>query len=282
MNDISEKLQTHAVQSLGALIAFRPIDETVTHASANFEDVTGISDIIGRNIRDTFGSKIRHALKNVVTLPTIHRRREYLGSFESDGREFDLSAIKENGHLLVEFEARWNDEVPTAYDSLKDALLFSDKIADCTSTKDALQKCVSLLRTIGGYDYIGAIKTDGDRIEIVADEGHLQSPQDLLTALPAQFTIFDLNTEAVSFSGQDGEPDLRLDLCALKYPGADVREKLENAGTVAGYSVEILVRDQVWGRFVTLHRAPRHPSHRMRLAIAHLQPILDPVLRQSS
>jgi light-regulated signal transduction histidine kinase (bacteriophytochrome) len=261
------------------LIAFTPGDDVISHASENCPDLFKVNQIIGGDVRETFGSAINHALKNVQNLPSIRKRRECLGRRRIIDSELDVYAFKSNEHVVVEFETNEENKIPTAHETLKDVLLISDRMAEAGTIFESLKVCAALLRTISGYDHVSVYRLDRGGPELLTEAGPSMSMRAFSDHMGGLHSIADVDGEDVRIMSKSALQTLDLSLSGLASPSPALREAVVSASASASCFARIEVSSFDWGRFVFLHRVPRIMSHRTRLALAHLQPVLSRRIR---
>ena len=209
-----------AIQSFGALLAYRLSDDKVGLASANCDDFLGgdLSEPLGRNMRDVVGSNVFHALRNVSILPSIRHRREFLGRFELGGRDLDLSVFQADDYIALEMSVADPDPFPSAYDILKDVLLIQDRIQSAQTENEVFCNIVTLLRTISGYDYVAACRYRENLSEIVASSGHSLEAFETLEVNTQLHIVPDIRQRPVYVQSLSDVDKLDLSLSGLRWP----------------------------------------------------------------
>lgn len=266
-----------AIQSSGALLAFRNGDSQIALASDNCRDFLGTlaKDLpLGRHMRDVVGADIYHALRNASVLPSIRTRHEYIGHFRVGGRALDCSAYQSGECMVLEITDKEPDPIPSAYDALKDVLLIQDRIQGSTDENAVFQNIISLLRTISGYDYVAACRYRENHSDIVASSGNTLSAFETFEVNSQLHVVPSLEQHAIKVHALADVDQFDLSLSWLRWPPTPSLEKLRNIGAEACLTQGIELSDRMWGYFTFLHRAPRVPNHRTRLALSHIHPLL--------
>ncbi len=270
--------QALSIQSSGALLAFRPNDDKVALASANFQKFLGteLADgPIGHHVRDILGSEVFHALRNVISLPSILLRREHIGQHVLNERSLDISAYQTGDYVVAEMAEADSDPVPAAYDVLKDVLLLQDRIQSAQSDQELFQNIVMLLRAISGFDCVAACRYDENLSHIVANAGNVLKASETLETSDQLHAVPDIDDHCVGLQSVPDITDFDLALSGFRCVSTACKEKLRRVGATACATMGIPVQDRMWGYLVFLHRAPRYPNHRTRLALAHLSPFIS-------
>ena len=265
-----------AIQSSGALLAFRSGDSKVALASDNCRAFLGgsVQEPLGRQMHDVVGPDIFHALRNASVLPSIKTRHEYIGRFQVTDKEIDCSAYQSGDFVVLEMTDIELDPVPKAYDMLKDVLLFQDRIHDAVNENAVFLNIVSLLRTISGYDYVAACRYRENKSDIVASSGHTLSAFETFEVNSQLHIVPSLDERAIKVHALADVDQIDLSLSWLRWPPTPSLEKLRKIGASACLTQGIEQHDRIWGYFTFLHRTPRVPNHRTRLTLAHIQPLL--------
>ncbi|MEO0923475.1 MAG: hypothetical protein AAFY09_12010 [Pseudomonadota bacterium] len=266
-----------AIQSSGALLAYRATDSLVVLASDNWHEFLGgpVRDLpLGRYMHDLVGTEIFHALRNASAIPSIKTRHEYIGRFRVADRELDCSTFQSGDCIVLEMTEVEPDPVPSAYDTLKDVLLFQDRIKAAANENAVFLNIVSLLRTISGYDYVAACRYRENHSDIVASSGHSLSAFETFEVNSQLHIVPNLDQKAIKVHALADVDQFDLSLSWLRWPPTPSLEKLRKIGASASMIQGIEQHDRIWGYFTFLHRTPRAPNHRTRLTLAHIQPLL--------
>lgn len=266
-----------AIQSSGALIAFRSGDSRVALASDNCHEFLGgpAKDLpLGRQMNEVVGSDVFHALRNAAVLPSIGTRHEYIGRFQVAERQLDCSAYQSGDCIVLEMTDIEPDPIPTAYDMLKDVLLFQDRIKAAVDENAIFLNIVSLLRTISGYDYVAACRYRENNSDIMASSGNALSAFETFEVSSQLHIVPSLDQQAVKVHALADVDQFDMSLSWLRWPPTPSLEKLKSIGASACLTQGIELPKSMWGYFTFLHRAPRVPNHRTRLTLTHIQPLL--------
>ena len=271
-----QQQQGIAIQSSGALLAFRTTDDKVALASANCAQFLGEAgdNALGQSVRDVVGCDVFHALRNVSVLPSIRKRREYIGRYTFNDRPLDLSAIQSGDCIVIEAFDADPDPFPSAYDVLKDVLLIQDRIQTAKDENDVFCNIITLLRTISGYDCVAVCKYLENKSEIVAKSGNSIAAFETLEVSTQLHIVPSVDQEAVQVHSLSDVDKFDLGLSGLRWPPTPSLEKLRRVGAAACVTQGVQLDDRIWGYLTFLHRSPRVPNHRTRLALSHLQPLI--------
>lgn len=268
----------YAIQPCGALLAFRTTDDCIALASENISNFLGhefSEGVLGMHVREVLGSSIFHALRNVVSLPSIRQRREYLGQHQLHARELDVWAYQCGGLVVAEFTLAHVDPMPGPYDILKDVALFRDRIQAAGSDVEIFRGIVTLLRTISGYDCVAACRYQGNGTSVLASAGDALSAEVTMEVNSRFHLVVDSMRRPVNIRRDVDTEAFDLSLSVLQYPSSATCEKMNAIGARASVMQGIQVGQHVWGYLVFLHRTARTANHRTRLVLAHLQPLLS-------
>ena len=266
-----------AIQSSGGLLAFRMSDSKIALASDNCREFLGDRSQefpLGRNMRDVVGAEIFHALRNVSALPSIQKRREYIGRFSLGENTLDISAFQSGACHVLEMTDIEKDPMPSAYDVLKDVLLFQDRIQSATTEDQIFLGLVTLLRTISGYDHVAACRYRENFSDVIASSGHALSAVETLEVNSQIHIVPSLNQRSVEVHSLADVDQFDMSLSGLRWPPTPSLEKLKAIGASACLTQGVQIRDRLWGYLTFLHRSPRVPNHRTRLTLSHLQPLI--------
>lgn len=266
------------IQSSGALLAFRPNDDIVALASSNCHKFLGpqyAEGLLGLHVRDVVGSEVFHALRNVISLPSILRRREHIGVHKINGRAIDFSAFQSGSYVVSEISEADSDPMPTAYEVLKDVQLLQDRVLSANTEDEVFQNIVMLLRAISGYDCVAACKYDENLSHIVANAGNSLIASETLETNTQIHAVPDIRLGNVSIRSITDVNEFDISLSNLRCLPTPNVEKLQQIGAVACATQGIQIGKRIWGYLVFLHRLPRTPNHRTRLALSHLHPSIS-------
>ena len=266
-----------AIQSSGALLAYRTGDSKVALASDNYQSfLGGLADELplGRRMYDIVGTDIFHALRNASALPSIKKRHEYIGRYPVGEKQLDCSAYQSGDCIVLEVTNIAPDPIPSAYDTLKDVLLFQDRIQEAKDESAVFFNIINLLRTISGYDYVAACRYREHTSDIVASAGNTLSAFETFEVSSQLHIVPSLDQQAVTVHALADVDQFDLSLSWLRWPPTPSLEKLRTIGASACLTQGIELHDRMWGYFTFLHRVPRVPNHRTRLALAHIQSLL--------
>lgn len=271
-----------AIQSSGALLAFQSSDSKIALVSDNYREFLGdlAKEIpLGRNVRDVVGAEVFHALRNVSVLPSIRKRREYIGRFKVAGNTLDLSVFQSGSCIVVEMTGIEPDPFPSAYDVLKDVLLIQDRVQSAETEDQIFLNTLTLLRTISGYDYVAACRYRENTSEIIANSGTSLSAFEILEVNSQMHIVPNLDQRAVEVHALSDVDKFDLSLSGLRWPPTPSLEKLRQIGAAACLTQGIKRQDRMWGYLTFMHRSPRLPNHRTRLTLSHLQPLISAKLQ---
>ena len=272
-----QRQQNIAIQSSGALLAFRASDNRIALASTNCAEFfrNGLAEApLGKHMRDIVGSDAFHALRNAAVLPSIRKRREYLGLFGVAGDFLDLTVFQSGECVVLEATRADPDPLPGAYNVLKDVLLIQDRVQSAASDDELFCNIATLLRTISGYDCVTACRYRENASEIVASSGTSMTAFETLEVNTQLHFVPSVDQQSIPVLALDDVDSFDLTLSSLRWPPVPSLDRLRRIGAAAFMTLGLQTNDRVWGYLAFLHRSPRSPNHRTRLTLSHLQPLI--------
>ncbi|MDW3181853.1 HWE histidine kinase domain-containing protein [Roseobacter sp.] len=270
------------IQSHGAMIAVCNQTLQVLYASINTSDILGraATDLLSQSLNDLCQREERHALLNGMIHQDTGQRVNELGLLEIFGREVIVTASPAPGCTLFEFEPATLLET-AAPDTLRDLEFLTSQLRSVDQTSVLFDKTVQLLQMLTGYDRVTIHEFDAEGHGRVQAEAVVAGLDPYLGLhfpawdIPAQARKIMLKNAMRYIADVDGMPVPvlaatpalpPLDMTAGHLRGVSGvhMQYLRNMGTGATFTLNIVIKDALWGIISFNHTKPRHPSQRMR------------------
>lgn len=227
---------------------------------------------------DLLGPDLVHALRNVVTQPSIQVRRHHLGPIELPIGFYDIVVFGCGDLVVVEAKAAPQDAVPSAYDVLKDVQMLTD-VARNGSPKETLAWLVRALRAISGYNVVSVCHYGNEGATPIVSTS-LQEPS-IGIALPSNTPVCvleDATAGRIKLAVKDGTDVPNLALSSLQMPPIEAIMQLQNLSAQAAAFVQLTARSVPWGSIQLLHKSARCMNPRTEFFLHHVPLILDQYL----
>lgn len=270
------------IQSHGAMIAVCNQTLQVLYASVNTADIIGRSatDLLSQTLNDLCNREERHALLNGMIHQETDEKLNELGLLEIFGCEVIVTASPAPGCTLFEFEPATLREM-AAPDNLRDLEFLTSQLRSVDEAQMLFDKTVQLLQILTGYDRVMIYEFEA--------EGHGRVQAEAIVAgldpylglhfpawdIPAQARQIMRKTAMRCIADVDGTPVPvlpatptlpPLDMTAGHLRGVSSvhMQYLRNMNTGATFTLNIVIKDTLWGIISFHHTKPRHPNQRMR------------------
>ncbi len=290
------------IQPFGGLLATDENLELITHGSANLAGLLGLSAIqgdgaslLGQDLQTLLPEQLVHDLRNACGLPWIQAQRERVGTYDIQGRSFDIS-VHFNGHrMLIELEPLPTVlEHPAALAARMKALL-----QNVSNSEMLIRAVTEELRNATGFDRVMAYRflQDGSG-EVVAEA----RSTDMASLLGLRFPATDIpelarllfrktslrviphiDAAPVPLLAWNPEED-PLDLSLAQVRGASTghtQRYLSNMGVQGSMTLAIIVEGQLWGLFALHHSQPKLLSPEFRTTLELCGTLLSMHLQQT-
>ena len=284
------------IQPFGALLATDESLEQITHVSANLalmlgltaeggepvtEDEGDVTSYLGQDLQRLLPEDLIHRLRTACGLPWILTRRERVGIYNIQGKDFEVSVHFNGDRTLIELEPiSVVLERPTTLVSRIKSLLQS-----LHNSEMLLAAITEELRNATGFDRVIAYKflQDGSG-EVVAearsnDLGSFLGLRFPATDIPdlsrslllktSLRVIPDINANPVPLLAWDSDED-PLDLSLTQIRGASTNHTqyyLRKMGVGGSMTLAITIGEELWGLFTLHHTQPRLLSSEFRSAL---------------
>ncbi|HEY4308374.1 MAG TPA: ATP-binding protein [Pirellulales bacterium] len=278
-----------AIQPHGALIVCGAADLTITHVSANAEDVLGsrVEDLLGKRIGHVFPSEERARREASLQQEVRETKPVYLFTVrvrDSKGN-FDAIAHRNGESIFVEFEPAQESRELTAPELYR---LVQGAIAKLNLAKsvDELHRLVAdHVRGISGFDRVMVYRFDEEwNGQVVAESKR----GDLEPFLGLHYPASDIPKQARELytknwlrfiADRDYVParilpetspgaaaPLDMSFSVLRSVSPIHLEYLRNMGVGASMSISLVRGEKLWGLVACHHYAPRFVSYDVRTA----------------
>ncbi|MCG6206038.1 diguanylate cyclase [Rhodopseudomonas sp. HC1] len=270
-----------AIQPHGALIAARIDTSLVTHASANLDEILGISAgaALGRTLQQSIGALASSRILDAIS--SDHSALYQLSGWY--GKDLHLSAYRVGPHVCIDIEpisARLGSLSPV---HRVRAVLDAFKSAE--GQRELCALAVRSLREITGYDRVMAYRFDVDgHGEVIAEARCAELDPYLGLHYPASDippqarqlylrqrvgAIVDCRYLPVPLltdrTLDDGEP-LDMTCSTLRSVSPYHLAFMQNMHTTASLTIGLADGPALWGMLVCHHRTPRNLGPEMRAA----------------
>ncbi|WP_444769035.1 diguanylate cyclase domain-containing protein [Rhodopseudomonas sp. NSM] len=268
-----------AIQPHGALLAARIDNSRVTHASANLDEMLGISAgaALGRTLQQSIG-----ALASSAILDALSREHSTLYQMSGwYGKDLHLTAYRVGPQLCIDIEPVSPSVAPISPVHRVRAVL--DAFRSAEGQRELCALAVRSLREISGYDRVMAYRFDRDgHGEVIAEARH----SDLDPYLGLHYPASDIPPQARQLylrqrvgaivdsryrpvpllTGQTLEHEAPLDLtCStLRSVSPYHLAYMQNMHTAASLTIGLADGAELWGMLVCHHRTPRNPGPELR------------------
>lgn len=263
-----------AVQPHGALLALRPEDLVVTHASLNLRDFLGLSATaaLGKGLAEVLGRKAVAALPAAPAEGTP----EVLLLDQGEGY---AAVHRRDGRILVELEH--DDAEAAAASPVATAEAVVRELREGAAHGALLPAAARAFRRLTGFDraMVYRFAADGHGEVVAEDLAEGQAPYLGLrypaSDIPAQARrlyllqrvrcIADAGYLPVPVTAAAAE-DRPLDMsgCAIRSVSPVHLAYMRNMGSAASLTVSLVVEGTLWGLLVCHHRTPRLAGPRLR------------------
>ncbi|MGJ4929739.1 GAF domain-containing protein [Bradyrhizobium sp. HKCCYLS2038] len=275
-----------AIQPHGALLAFAPDRQRITHAGG---DTLGLlrrpaQTLLGEHVATLFSADQLRRLHGLAAgagpARAVHAFSSVAGSPASTSA--DVTAFRSGALLVLEIEPR-REQPPDNPLAAVTSMLRSVQQTDATPS--FCQAVVDEVRRLIGFDRVMLYRFIDDGSGSVIAEAASPGVESFLglhypaSDIPKQArelyctnwirTIPDARYEAAPILAlPDAPSSATLDLgpSTLRSVSPIHRQYLANMGVVASMSMSIIVRGRLWGLIACHHREPRYLPHGLRAA----------------
>ncbi|WP_299829451.1 HWE histidine kinase domain-containing protein [uncultured Roseobacter sp.] len=290
-NDLAEALENCAaepvhipgtIQSHGAMIAVCNMSLQVLYASVNTADIIGrpVTELLAQTLNDLCSREERHALLNGMIHQETDQKVNELGLLKIFGSEVIVTASAAPGCTLFEFEPATLRETAVP-DNLRDLEFLTSQLRSVNTAQTLFDKTVQLLQILTGYDRVMIYQFEAEghgRVQAEATVAGIDTYLGLSFPawdIPAQARrimlqtpmryIADVNgTPVPVLSATPTLPPLDMTAGHLRGVSSVHMQYLRNMGTGATFTLNIVIKDTLWGIISFHHTKPRHPNQRMR------------------
>ena len=271
-----------SIQRHGALIAVDNETLQVTHASVNLHSITGIDHAaaLGQSIHDVFPTGVRHDLVNSMLPPFLMQDTRAIEELALNGNRVAAGASAARTATIFEFEPA--SGLPDVSGKAVHQIAFlTSHLHGVQSRAELFDKSVKLIQVLTGYQRVMVYEFDGDgngTIQAESLTGGLESflglnfpswdiPQqarEIMARTPFRYIADIFGTPVpVMAAGADLAP-LDMTYSHLRGVSPVHMQYLENMGTKATLTLNIVVSGKLWG-MISLHNpTPRVPDQNVR------------------
>ena len=265
-----------SIQGHGALVAVDNESLWVTHASVNLEGITGIDPAaaLGQSIHDVFPTGIRHDLVNSMLPPFLMQDTRAIEEMELNGNRVAAGASAARTATIFEFEPAAG--LPQVGGKAVHQIAFlTSHLHGVQSREELFEKSVKLMQVLTGYQRVMVYEFDGDgngTIQAEALTGGLESflglnfpswdiPQqarEIMVRTPFRYIADIFGTPVPVMAAATDIAPLDMTHSHLRGVSPVHLQYLENMGTQATLTLNIVVSGKLWG-MISLH----NPTRRM-------------------
>jgi two-component system, chemotaxis family, sensor kinase Cph1 len=280
------------IQGHGALLAFDRDGFSIAR-SANAMSFLGQVPDFGMKITEAhFDQPARDAIARGLEDPDA--LGEVVQCVGPGGRRFDIATHWSDGVLLVEWESKLLNVLPTThYANLVQQSIQRLQRSAASSLEQLLQVATDAIRTLTGFDRVmayrflpdgsGSVSAESKRAQL-APYLHLRYPAG---DIPAQARrLYVLNPirhiadvadapVAIEHAVSLANGPLNLTYSTLRSVSPVHIEYLKNMGVGASMSVSIVVDDKLWGLIACHHMEPLLVLHAVRVSCTVLAQVLS-------
>lgn len=270
------------IQGNGALLAVDNERLTVTHASTNLEQVAGVphQTALGQSIYDVFPAGLRHDMVNNLLPPFLKQDTRLLDPFELNGRALIGGTSAANAATIFEFEPAGSLQDVTGK-AVRQIAFLTAQLQNVDSPAALFDKSVRLLQVLTGFDRVMVYEFDGDgngKILAEALSGPLepflglnfpawdipQQAREIMRRTPFRY-IGDVLAPPVPVHAADDDIDpLDMTFSHLRGVSPVHIQYLENMGSGASLTLNVVVAGQLWGMISLHHPTARVPDQTVR------------------
>ncbi|ABD06875.1 diguanylate cyclase with GAF sensor [Rhodopseudomonas palustris HaA2] len=270
-----------AIQPHGAFLAARVDTSVVTHASANLDEMLGISAgaALGQTLRQSIG-----ALASGTILDAISRDHSALYQLSGwYGKDLHLTAYRVGPQVCIDVEPVSPSVAPISPVHRVRAVL--DAFRSAEGQRELCALAVRSLREITGYDRVMAYRFDTDgHGEVIAEARGCEMDPYLGLHYPASDippqarqlylrqrvgAIVDSRYRPVPLLTDrtlDHGTPLDLTCSTLRSVSPYHLAYMQNMQTAASLTIGLAEGPELWGMLVCHHRTPRNPGPELRAA----------------
>lgn len=254
-----------AIQDAGVLVVLDQSLDRVTHLSGNTEPHLGVaaSQLLGE-APTWLGRALLHDMRGQLATMTAHKRREYLGIYQTEHGSFHASLHKTRAHALLELEPTRHQ--PSQSSPLLRVRAMLGRLQEAQDIPSLLDTAVRVLRVATSCERVMAYRflpsQDG---EVVAEARRKKLPpylglrypasdipkqaRDLYLEAPMRLIYDTEQPPAPLLALPDGEAALDLSLCYLRAVSPVHIQYLRNMGVRSTMSLPIIIEGKLWGLF---------------------------------
>ncbi|MFL4471617.1 HWE histidine kinase domain-containing protein [Tateyamaria armeniaca] len=270
------------IQGNGAIVAVDNETLTLTHASANLEQITGVphATALNQSIYDVFPEGLRHDLVNSLLPPFLMQETRPVDSFELNGRTLIAGASAAGPATIFEFEPIESMQVVTGK-AVHQLAFLTSQLQNVDNTATLFEKSVRLLQVLTGFDRVMVYEFDGDgngKIQAEALTGPLepylglnfpawdipQQARDIMRKTPFRYIADVLSPSVPIHAGNDDAAPLDMTFSHLRGVSPVHIRYLENMGSGASFTLNVVVSGQLWGMISMHHPTARVPDQTVR------------------
>lgn len=261
-----------SIQPHGCMLVCDKSGRAVQHHSLNAPQILGLeADPTGMALTDLIGGDAFHTIANALAVSGTDPRPALVFGLTVNGRCFDVTAHRHDGHMLLEFEPAAGDLGTTM--SLARTVI--GRLRALESVDRLVQQAAALIKAQLGYDRVMIYELGPDGAGKVVSE----AKTDVLESFRGQyFPASDIPQQAralylrnpirvigdaafqpvpvVPGLGAHGQP-LDMSYAHLRSVSPIHCEYLRNMGVGASMSVSIIIDGALWGLIACHHYAPK-------------------------
>lgn len=275
-----------AIQPFGALVVARLDDFRVVQASANIEELLGLSvdTVLDSHLVELVGSDNFDKLQQELYSDELHSLRPTTVQLSGHGVPCNVFYVKQDRLLIAEFEWRQEEDLPDRGYWDEGEMPFAD-INNCKDTDSLCRLLVREVRRLTGFDRVMAYRFDTDwHGEVVAEARNDRYKETYLhhhfpsSDIPAQARkLFAINRlrmipdatyrpiPLVPAENPVTEKPLDMTHTMLRNASPIHLEYLQNMGVGASLTISLMQNERLWGMITCHHVAPRNVPHSIRL-----------------
>lgn len=270
------------VQPFGCLVCVEAETSRITYVSANSRDFLGqdVTELLGKNFQDMFGSEVSHALNNAFASNHLASKSMGLGVFDFAGKGLVVSASASGNTFVVQFEAQQDPELGGG-NALTALSFLMQEIQSCEDQASLLSLTTELLRHLTGYDRVMVYRFDPSfNGEVIAEaRNRVMEPflglhfpnadippqaRAMMKKIPLRI-IEDVDQSPVPLLAMgDDLPVLDISLAECRGVSPVHMQYLRNMGIKSTMTLNVLIDGALWGMISFHHRKPRVPAFQIR------------------
>ncbi|MCC7084107.1 MAG: response regulator [Pirellulales bacterium] len=276
-----------AIQPHGFLIAFDSDGRSITHVSANVEQLLNLApaDLLGQCFEDLLQNACISEADTGQFADVQDGRPTYQSTwqFKGSGSMWDAIAHRHSGRIFVEFEPARNlqaTRVDELYRNLQGALV---SLENAGTIREMAEVATARVRQLSGFDRVMLYQFDQDwNGEVVAEnrrddlEPFLglhypasdipQQARELYTRNWLRFITDRDYTPSPIVTGVGMSTPLDMSFAVLRSVSPVHLEYLRNMGVHASMSISLLHQEKLWGLIACHHYSPRYVPFDLRKA----------------